>query len=145
MNVEKILGQFGLQDCAPVHIPLTVKEKLSLSQSPKMDNKWHDLVSMFKNINHLEGVGSLLLARLISILLIGVFTQFGSNPGKPHYEVLKCVLCYLKRTAHFTVTFGGSDSKTNLIGWSDADWAQDLDLMHSIGAFVFNLTSSYLL
>jgi hypothetical protein len=69
--------------------------------------------------------------------------QFGSNPRKPHYEVLKRVLRYLKGTAHFGLTFGGSDNKTNLIGWSDVDWAQDMDTRRSIGAFVFNIAGGY--
>jgi hypothetical protein len=35
--------------------------------------------------------------------------------------------------------FGGSDGKTNLIGWSNTDWAQ----RYSISLFIFNLAGSY--
>ena len=93
--VKKVLSRFGMQDCAPVHTPLTVKEKLSSSQSPKTDDKRRELASMFKNINYLEGVGSLLYAcqtRLDIAHASGVLAQFGANPRKPHYEALKHVL-----------------------------------------------------
>ena len=73
----------------------------------------------------------------------GVLAQFGANPGKPHYEALKHVLRYLKGTAHFGLTFGGSDNKTDLIGWSDADWAQDTDTRRSIVVFIFDDAGGY--
>jgi hypothetical protein len=46
---------------------------------------------------------------------------------------------------HFGLTFGGSDNKTDLIGWSNVDWAQDVDSRPLIGAFVFNLAGGYVL
>jgi hypothetical protein len=123
-----------------------MKEKLSSSQSPKTDDEWHDISNAFKSLNYLEGVGSLLYAcqtRLDIAHASGVLAQFGANPGKPHYEALKRVLRCLKGTAHFGLTFGGSNDKTDLIGWSDADWAQDLDSRCSISAFVFDFAGGY--
>jgi len=75
----------------------------------------------------------------------GILVQFGANLGKPHYEALKHVLRYLKGTVHFGLTFGSSENKIYLIGWSDTDWAQDTDMRHSIGAFVFDVASGYVL
>jgi hypothetical protein len=108
-----------MQDCAPVHTPLTVKEKLSSSQSPKMDDNRHKISSTFKGLNYLEGVDSLLYACRTCLDIAhtsSILAQFGANPGKPHYKVLKHILQYLKGIAHFSLTFGAPDNKTNLIG-----------------------------
>jgi hypothetical protein len=75
----------------------------------------------------------------------GVPTHFSVNPGKPHYEALKCIPCYLNGTAHFGLMLGESDSKTNLVGWSDADWAQDVEMRCLIGMFVFDVAGGYIL
>ena len=107
-------------DCAPIHTPLTVKDKLSSSQSPSTNEEQRQILGAFKNLNYLEGVGSLLYACQTRL-------DIAHATGKPHYDALKCVLRYLKGTAHFGLTFGGSDNKTDWIGWSDADWAQDTD------------------
>jgi hypothetical protein len=62
------------------------------------------------------------------------------NPtGKPHYEVLKRVLHYLKSMAHFGLRLSSSANKVDLIGWTDLDWAQDLDMRCSISGFIFNI------
>jgi hypothetical protein len=45
---------------------------------------------------------------------------------------------------HFGLTLGGSDDKTDLVGWSDADWAQDIETRRSIGAFVFDVAGGYI-
>ena len=73
-----------------------------------------------------------------------VLTQFGANPGKPHYEALKYVFHYLKGTAHFSLTFSGSDDNTDLISWSDTDWAQDIDSRCLIDAFIFDMVGGYI-
>jgi hypothetical protein len=52
---------------------------------------------------------------------------------------VKRVLRYLKGTAHFGLAFGGSDSGADLIGWTDSDWAQDVDTRRSVGGFVFDV------
>jgi ATP-binding cassette subfamily B (MDR/TAP) protein 1 len=113
-----------MQNRAPVHTPLTVKDKLSSSQSPSTNEEQRQILRAFKNLNYLERVGSLLYACQTCLDIAhatGVLAQFGANPGKPHYEALKRVLRYLKGTAHFGLTFGRSDNKTDLIGWSDTD------------------------
>lgn len=73
---------------------------------------------------------------------IGVLTQFGANPGIPHLEALKHILCYLKGMAHFGLTLGGTSNGMDLIGWTDSDWAADLDMRRLTGGFVFDVAGS---
>jgi hypothetical protein len=70
---------------------------------------------------------------------VSTLAQFSANPGKAHFEAVKRVLRYLKGTADFGLTFGGSGEGVDLIGWTDSDWAQDTDSRHSVGSFVFDV------
>ena len=141
-----ILNRFGMQDCNPVHTPLNTKDRLSSSQSPTTESEHYELAGMFKGLNYLEGVGSLLYAcqtRPDLAHATGVLAQFGANPGRSHYEALNRVLRYLKATLKFGLTLGGSKNEVDLVGWSDADWAQDTDTRRSVGAFVFDVAGGY--
>jgi hypothetical protein len=46
---------------------------------------------------------------------------------------------------HFRLTLGDSDDKTNLVGLSDTDWAQDIKMRCLIGTFIFDMASGYIL
>jgi hypothetical protein len=95
-----------------------------------MDDEQRRVAGTFNIFDYLEGVG-------------------GCMPDLPQYHTCdRCVgsiqskprepsLQGIEAHPHFGLTFSGSDSKTDLIGWSDTDWAQDLDSRLSIGAFVF--------
>lgn len=53
--------------------------------------------------------------------VVNTLAQFSANPGKEHFEGIKCVLRYLKGMAHFGLKLGGSGSGVDLIGWTDSD------------------------
>ena len=69
---------------------------------------------------YLEIVGTLLYATQTHPDIqytISIVLQFGSNPGKPHLEAAKHILCYLKGTADLRLTLGCSGSKSvDLVG-----------------------------
>lgn len=74
---------------------------------------------------------------------MSLVSQIGGNPGKPHLDAVKCILCYLQGTAHFTLMLGQREHESVvLIDWTDSDWAQDPDTHCSIGEFVFNIAGS---
>jgi hypothetical protein len=65
--------------------------------------------------------------------------QFSANPGKAHIEAFKRLFCYLKGTAEFVLTLGSKDTGTDLIGWTDSDWAQDPDSRRSVSGYIFDV------
>jgi hypothetical protein len=140
--IQDLLARHGMQDCAPVSTPLTVKDRLSNTQSPTTSDEKAAYAEYAKGLNYLECLGGVLYATQTRPDIqhaVGVCAQFGANPGKPHMEALKRVLCYLKGTAHFGLTLGGKNDGVDLIGWTDSDWAQDLDTRRSLGGFVFDI------
>ena len=131
-----------MSECSPVSTPLVAKDRLSASQSPSTPEEKSEYEAYANGLKYLEIVGAVLYAtqtRPDIQYAIGVLAQFGSNPGRPHLEALKRVLRYLKGTAHFSLRLGGANSDTDLIGWTDSDWAQDIDSRRSVGGFVFEI------
>ena len=91
-------------------------------------------------VHYLSMVGNLLhLARATHpdiAYAIGIVSKFNCDPTEAHLTAVKCIFHYLKGTIslklHYTPTSG-----TKLLGYSDVDWANDLDDRHSTSGNVF--------
>jgi len=87
-------------------------------------------------------VGSLLYLSLTTrpdiAYAVGVLARYGAAPSKAHWLAAKAVVRYLAGTLDFGLTYSPSAS-SELIGYSDADWAGDLDKRRSCTGFVFLL------
>ena len=57
---------------------------------------------------------------------VSTLARFSSQPNNQHWTALKRVLRYLKGTVHYGITYTQKSSK-ECIGYSDADWAGDLN------------------
>ncbi|UYV65570.1 hypothetical protein LAZ67_3004741 [Cordylochernes scorpioides] len=68
-------------------------------------------------------------------------SQFMNNPGPSHWTAVKKIFGYLKATKNIGICFGGSSCTTSLIGFSDADFAGDLDTRKSTTGYVFMLNN----
>jgi hypothetical protein len=56
---------------------------------------------------------------------ISVVNRFMSKPGPTHWMVVKRIMRYLKGTIDMRLRIGGQH--INLKGYSDADWAGDVE------------------
>jgi len=61
-------------------------------------------------------------------------SKFMHQPKDPHWQAIKRILRYLKHTVDYDLHFI-SLSYHSLNAYSDADWADDKDDRHSIGAY----------
>jgi hypothetical protein len=95
-----------------------------------------EVVGTFNIFDYLEGVGRCMPDPPRYRICDRCVGSIQSKPREPSLQGIEA-------RPHFGLTFSDSDSKTDLIGWSDTDWAQDLDSRPSIGAFVFNLAGGY--
>jgi hypothetical protein len=96
-----------------------------------------------RDVPYLRAIGSIMYAMLGTrpdiAYAVGVLSQYGSNPGPEHWAALKRVIRYLKGTAHFALQYGGAENGLELVGWTDSDWASDLDTRRSIAGFTLDL------
>ena len=86
-------------------------------------------------------VGSLLYAAIATrpdiAQAVGVVSKFCANPTQNHLTAAKRILRYLKATAYLGLSYKKC-ADGNLIGYSDADWAGDIDDCHSTSGNVFS-------
>lgn len=73
-------------------------------------------------------------------VIVSQLGSYVSNPTTNHFDALKRVLRYCAGTTSFGVVLGGLDSTLPvLVGYSDSDWARDLDTRKSRTGYVFLL------
>ena len=65
-----------------------------------------------------------------------------TKPSKEHWQGAKRVLRYIKGTVNYGLVFEGKSARCSLIGYSDADWANDLDTRRSTSGYVFQINGS---
>ncbi|KAA3479438.1 retrovirus-related Pol polyprotein from transposon TNT 1-94 [Gossypium australe] len=124
--VQDILTRFRMQDCNPV---CTLAET-SLKLVKDLDSK------NINNILYKQIVGSLMYVtttRPDIILVISLISRFMENPTEMH-------LTYLQGTTDYGI-FYKEGEKSNLIGFTDNDYAGDQDDRKSTSGYVFMMGS----
>ena len=59
-----------------------------------------------------------------------------------HWNCAKRVLRYIKGTVNYSLVFEGASSKCSITGYSDADWANDVDTKRSTSGYAFQINGS---
>ena len=135
--IKKILERFSMQDCKSFDTPISKCDTLSLEMCPKTQKE----TDQMKMVPYANAVGSLMYAMMCTrpdiCHAVGMVSRYQSNPGQGHWKAVKRVLRYLKGTTDLALCYQGSDLQ--LEGYTDADWAGDLDERRSTSGFVFLL------
>jgi len=79
-----------------------------------------------KNIPYHKALGLLMWLQVATrpdlLFAVNILSQFTHNPRKPHWNMLKHILAYVKGTAHYGITYKAR-SDLNPIGYVDSDFA----------------------
>jgi hypothetical protein len=136
-----ILERFGMMDCKPVFTPMNPGEPLSAQQSPQTAAERDEMESY----PYRAVVGSLMYLMVTTrpdlAYAVSMVSRYMDNPGMAHWRAAKWILRYLKGTQDYCLTFTGSDPEA-LYGYSDSDWAGDLDERKSTYGFIFFLAGN---
>ena len=88
-----------------------------------------------------ELLGSIMYAQIVTqpdlSYAISTLSKFASNPGCAHWNTLTHVLCYIKGTIEYRITYGRNNKDIRPIGYADTDYGGDLDNRHSCSGHVF--------
>ena len=68
---------------------------------------------------------------------LSVTSRFQANPGESHWEAVKCILKYLRRTKDLFLVYEGEELK--LQGYTDSSFQSDPDDSRSTSGFLFTL------
>lgn len=136
--LQSILTKFGMQDCKPVRTPQDPGLKLTKAMC-EGGCKHEDTM---KNVPYRSAVGALMYlmvgTRPDLAAAVGTLSQFAADPCPTHWQALKRVLRYLQATPTYGLQFSASNDG-RLVGYSDADWAGDIESRRSTSGYVFML------
>lgn len=119
--MNRILEKYETQECKPVETPEQMGA--NYEQSPSLPSEFK-----FKEL-----VGSLLYLATCSRPGISHALRVASQTGR-HWTALKRILRYLRGTANLGICYTKSD-KNQLVGFSDADYANDSESRKSTTGF----------
>ncbi|XP_058070005.1 uncharacterized mitochondrial protein AtMg00810-like [Magnolia sinica] len=109
-----ILARTQLLDCKSVATPMIVSQHLSSDGGPFSDPTLY--CSLVGALQYLT------ITRPDLAQSVNSISRFLHAPTEEHFQAVKRILCYVKGTLHFGLTFFASPS-TGLLAYSDADWA----------------------
>ena len=131
--LQSVLERFGMADCNPVSTPM---------EPGKHYEKTPDNEEGLETREFQALIGSLVYASIATrpdiSEAVGKLSQHMSRPNNEHWAAAKRVLRYIKGTLKFGLKFERSNN-FELIGYSDADWAGDVDTRKSTSGYSFML------
>ncbi|KFK41513.1 hypothetical protein AALP_AA2G139400 [Arabis alpina] len=96
-------------------------------------------------VPYASDVGSLMYAMVCTrpdlAQAVSVVSRFMGQPGKEHWLAVKRIFRYLKGTSDVGLMYGG-ETPCLVTGYSDSDYAGDVDTRRSVTGYVFTLGSS---
>lgn len=128
--IEKVLARFGMKDCKPVATPMDVNCKWKKSNIPT-DEPFKELLGSLQYLT--------IMSRPDITIAVSILSQFQSSPGKEHWDGLKRILRYLQGTKSMKMVYTRDKDDVPLRGYSDADFANDLEERKSNSGCVFTI------
>ena len=129
--ILNMLEKYSLSNAKVVSTPADVS--VQLKKDDGVSNK-------VDSVTYQSIIGSLLYAAIATrpdiAQAVGVVAKFSSSPNQSHLTAAKRILRYLKGTLNLAIRYQKLEDE-ELIGYTDADWAGDLDNRHSTTGNIF--------
>ena len=128
-----VLNRFGMQKCNPISTPMEANRFFAKKAALDKEEAKYMIDKPFRNL-----ACSLMYASNISRPDIAYACNAASRhlqmPGREHWKLLKRVTRYIKGTTDLSLLYNASS--TDVTGWPDASWADNLDDRKSTGAYM---------
>ena len=129
--VKEILDMFQMKNCNYVRTPTKFGMKLAKNHEGKKINS-----TLYKQI-----VGSLMYlttSRPDIMYSMSLISRYMENPTEMHLPTIKRILWYLQGTIEFGLYYKRGE-KSDLMGFTDSDYARDQDDRRTTSRYVFML------
>lgn len=127
--IEQIINKFNLSTAHPCYTPVDVNVQIT-----------KNVDKMQTNFPYREAIGSLLFLSMATrpdiAFGVNLLSRYINNPSLHHITQLKRIIRYLIKTKDMCIKYQGHE---NLIGYSDSDFAGDLDTRKSTTGYIFML------
>jgi hypothetical protein len=132
----KILERSGMARCNPYQVPMETRLKLSkFSSEPLVDATANQ--SIFGSLRYLVNT------RPDLAFAVGYVSRFLEEPREDHLMAVKHILRYVDGTKNWGLWFDWKKEKeAHLTGFSDSNYARDVDARKSTTGVIFFLSSS---
>ncbi|KAL9267087.1 Retrovirus-related Pol polyprotein from transposon TNT 1-94-like protein [Drosera capensis] len=141
--IQKMISTFRMSTTKAVSTPSSANFRLSNACTPQMEAE----IEYMSRRSYASAIGSLMYAMVCTrpgiAHAVSVMSRYMAHPGKEHWEAVKRILRYLKGTSDMGLIYGG-ESECLVAGYSDSDYAADLDARRSLTRYMFTLGSSVL-
>ena len=131
-----ILAKFKMDQSHPVSTPCLDSVRLTTAQCAVTEEQKEAMA----NVPYKSAVGSLLHAVNGAFpdlsFAVNVAARFMANPGPEHWQWIKRILRYIRRNPNPCIEFRANMGPP-VFGFSDSDWAGDLEDRHSTTGYVF--------
>lgn len=133
---RSVLEKFGMENSKPINTPVDVSMKLvkATDDSEKVDQAEYQ-----------SAVGSLLYlstrTRADIAYAVGSVARFCAEPTKQHWMAVKRIMRYLNGTLELGMLYSEAEKK-ECVGYSDADWAGDLNDRKSTSGYIFQMSGA---
>ena len=133
---QTVLRKFNMENAKPVDTPVDISSKLvKMNEDSESANQ-----EQFQS-----AVGSLLylstMTRPDITYAVSNVAKFCANPAKEHWIAVKRIMRYLIGTMHLGLLYRKNELKS-CVGFSDADWAGDLDDRKSTSGYIFQMSGA---
>ncbi|GJS55942.1 retrovirus-related pol polyprotein from transposon TNT 1-94 [Tanacetum coccineum] len=139
--IEKIISRFGMSSAKSVNTPFSANFRLSTAYAPQSEAE----IEYMSRIPYASAVGSLMYVMVCTrpdiAHAMSVVSRYMAHPGKEHWNAVKRIFRYLKGTSDVGLIYGG-DREYLVAGYSDSDYAADLDARRSLTGYVFTIGNS---
>jgi hypothetical protein len=138
---EKLVNDFGQQDCFPKTKPFPADAKITKAECPIEGDRF-ELASKYRS-----GVASVLyLACTTRPSLAKYASELGkvqSNPAEKHYEYLVHLIQYIAGTLDSGLRYRKNAENVDILAaFCDASWADDVDDRRSTGGYLCYMNGS---
>lgn len=138
--IKSILERFNMENCESVNTSGDASLKLSATcnEDEIIDDKF------MERIPYRAAIGCLLYlyerTRPDISHMVTSLSRFNTNYRPTHWRAAKCIFRYLNGTINLKFRYSRT-TDNNLIGYTDADWAYDIDKRRSCTGYVFQLSN----
>ena len=137
--ILRMLKRFKVDNLKETATPLAQHFKLSMDQKPKNEKERKEM----ELISYVNIIGSVMYAMICTrpdiAHVVSLTSRFMADHGKEHWAALKWLLKYIKGVASLGILYGGGSSSSGeaLMGFSDSDFAGNVDNRRSQSGYVF--------
>lgn len=129
---KNIIDKFGMSDAHPVSVPIDTHT--SLTPVTEEDERRVD-------VPYREAVGSLMFLVVVSrpdlAFAVNLISRYVNKFDENHWAAVKRIFKYLVGTLDFGIEYRSGGNGSKLVGYSDADYAGDLETRRSTTGYVF--------